>query len=226
MNHYNIGDKMDLLIVTLKTIFFYFFIVLGYRLMGKREVGELGVTDLIVSILIAEIVAISIENYNDSMLFAIVPIATLILLEIFLAWLAIKSKKVRNIFDGKPSLIISDGKINYKEMVRLRYSIDDLLLQLRAQEIKNIEEVEYAVLEANGNLSIFKYNEDRSKSSYPMPLVLDGVIQEETLNKLHKSRRWLINALVFRNLKVKDVFYAFYDKRKIYIIRKVDLINR
>src|SRR5574344_2003960 len=148
---------MDLLVVTWRTVLFYFLIVLAYRIMGKREVGQLGITDLIVSILIAELVAISIENFNDTILYTVVPIGVLVFLEIFLAYISIKSKKVRNFFDGKPSLIIANGTLNFKEMVKLRYSLDDLLLQLRQNSVKSIEDIEYAFLEPNGKLSIFPY---------------------------------------------------------------------
>ena len=97
----------NLLIVTFKTIFFYFFIAFAYRIMGKREIGQLGVIDLIVSILIAELVAISIENVDSSIFITVVPITILVILEVVLAYVSIKSRKVRNFFDGKPSLIIN-----------------------------------------------------------------------------------------------------------------------
>ena len=91
--------------------------------MGKREIGQLGIIDLIVSILIAELVAISIENIKDSIFLTILPIALLVFLELFLAFVSIKSRTFRNLFGGKPSLIIVNGNVNYKEMVRQRYSI-------------------------------------------------------------------------------------------------------
>lgn len=216
---------MDLLIVTERTVLFYFLIVLAYRLMGKREVGQLGVTDLIVSILIAELVAISIENFNDTILYSVVPIFTLVFLEVMLAFISVKSKRVRNFFDGKPSLIIANGHINYREMVKLRYSIDDLLLQLRQNSIKSIEDVEFAFLEANGKLSIFPYNFGHVKSNYPMPLIIDGVIQVSTLNEIKKNKLWLIRELNKKNIHIKEIFYAFYKKHKIFIIKKVETIN-
>ena len=216
---------MDLLVITFRTVLFYFLIVLAYRLMGKREVGQLGVTDLIVSILIAELVAISIENFNDTILFAIIPISTLAFLEILLAFISIKSKKVRNFFDGKPSLIIAHGKVNYREMVKLRYSIDDLLLQLRQNSIKSIEEIEFAFLEPNGKLSVFPFSIGHFKSNYPMPLIVDGIIQQSTLSEIKKNKLWLINSIAKKNLTVNEIFYAFYKKRKIFIIKKIDTIN-
>ncbi len=144
----------ELLKVILRTSFFYFFIVLLYRIMGKREIGQLGIIDLIVSILIAELVAISIENINDSIWLTIVPLCLLVVLELLLAFVSIKSRTFRTFFGGKPSLIICNGRVNYQEMVRQRYSMDDLLLSLRQKSIKSIEDVEYAFLEANGKLSI------------------------------------------------------------------------
>ena len=153
-----LGDGMEMFQVLFRTLFFYFFVLLCFRLMGKREIGQLGVIDLIVSILIAELIAISIENIKESIMLTVLPISLLVLLEILLAYISIKSRHVRTFFDGKPSLIICNGKINYHEMVKQRYSMDNLLLSLRQKEVKNIDEVEYAFLEPNGKLSIFKYN--------------------------------------------------------------------
>ncbi|MFR5856650.1 MAG: DUF421 domain-containing protein [Bacilli bacterium] len=214
---------MELFTVLFRTLFFYFFVLVAYRLMGKREIGQLGVIDLIVSILIAELVAISIEETENPIYLTIIPIAVLVLLEIVFAYISIKSRKFRNIFDGKPSLIIANGKINYKEMIKQRYSLDDLLISLRMQGIKELDMVEYAFLEPNGQLSIFKYNLFKLRSSYPMPLILDGSIQKKALKHIHKSEIWLKNELSNKNLTYKDVFYAFYKNKKIYIIKKSDV---
>ncbi len=214
---------MEILQVLFRTAFFYFFVLLCYRLMGKREIGQLGVIDLMVSILIAELIAISIENIEDSMLLTILPIALLVILEILLAFISIKSRKVRVFFDGKPSLIIVNGKINYNEMVKQRYSMDNLLLSLRQKEIKSIEDVEYAFLEPNGKLSIFKYNFLRIPSPYPMPLILDGSVQKKALKYIRKSETWLSYVLKKKNLNIKDIFYCFYKKKKLYIIKRTDL---
>lgn len=214
---------MELLTIIFRTTFFYFFIVLAYRIMGKREIGQLGIIDLIVSILIAELVAISIENIKDSIFFTIIPIGLLVLLELFLAFISIKSRTFRTLFGGKPSLIIANGNVNYKEMVRQRYSMDDLLLSLRQKEIKSIDEIEYAFLEPNGKLSIFKYNFFRTKSNYPMPIIVDGEIQNKALKFIRKDKRWLEQELAKKNLTVKDVFYAFNKKGKIFLIKKSNL---
>ncbi len=214
---------MEIFQVLFRTAFFYFYVILCYRLMGKREVGQLGIIDLMVSILIAELIAISIENIKDSILLTILPIALLVFLEILLAYISIKSRKVRTFFDGKPSLIICNGKINYNEMVKQRYSMDNLLLSLRQNSIKNIDDVEYAFLEPNGKLSIFKYNFLKTKSAYPMPLILDGSIQYKALDHIKKNKSWLEYILNSKNLKVEDIFYCFYKKKKLFIIKRSDL---
>ncbi len=216
---------MELFNVLFRTLFFYFFITLCYRIMGKREIGQLGIIDLIVSILIAELVAISIENINDSIFLTIMPISILVVLELFLAFISIKSRTFRTIFGGKPSLIIVHGKINYHEMVKQRYSMDDLLLSLRQKEIRSIEDVEYAFLEPNGKLSIFKYNFFKLKTAYPMPIIVDGSIQTKALKYIHKTKEWLVNELKNKKLNLKDVFYAFYKNDKIYIVKKSDTIT-
>lgn len=213
---------MNLWIATFRTLFFYFYVLILYRIMGKREVGELGIVDLIVSILIANIVAISIENLDHTILESIIPIFILMILEIGLAFISVKSRKVRYFLEGKPSVIIKDGKLVYKEMMRQRYNLDDLLMELRNNSIPSIEDVSYAVLESNGKLSIFK--KDDIKNTYPLPLILDGEIIYDNLHNIKKSKRWFNNLLIMKNIKVKDVFYAYYHQNKVYFIMRKELL--
>ena len=203
----------------LRTIFFYFFITIAYRVMGKREVGQLGIIDLIVSILIAELVAISIENYNDSIFLAIGPIVVLVVLEIILGFISMKSRKFNKVVGGKPTIIISHGKLNYNSLISQRLSIDDLLLQLRQKEIRSIEDVEYAFLETNGKLSIFKYGALKIKKDIPMPIIIEGVIQHEILEELNKSEEWITSLLEENNVSLDEVFYALVKKTYVYIIK-------
>lgn len=200
-----------------RTLFFYFLILVLFRIMGKREVGELGITDLIVSVLIAEFVSISIENTDEPLIMTIIPMFIIVLLQIVFSYFSMKSFKFRNLIDSKPSLIIKDGKINFKEMERQRYNLDDLLTQIRDKGIKSLDEIEYAVLENNGKLSTFLYED---KKVYPMPLILDGVIQYETLNDINKNKEWLMKILKSENVNLDKVFYAFYKNNKCFIIRK------
>ena len=202
-----------------KTIFMYFFIIFVYRLMGKKEVGQLSIVDLIVSILIAELIALSIGTSEKSILISVVPILVLVGVQMLISYVTLKNDKIRNIIDGRPTIIIKNGKLNFTEMSKLRYSLDDLLTQLRLQGVKSIDKVKYAVLENNGNLSIFNDNFD-----YPLPLILDGVIDYSVLKEINKDYKWLINILKSKKLDLEDVFYAFYTNGKIFIIERKELL--
>ncbi len=213
------GDYMRYFIVFYRSIFFYLLIAVLYRIMGKREIGELSVMDFTVSIFMAELVAISIENYKESILLSIVPIITLSSLELLLSYLSLKNKKIRNIIDGEQSVIIKKGIINFKEMKKQRYNIDDLLTQLRNQSIKSIEEVDYAILESSGKLSIFKKQDD-PKSNYPLPLIIDGKIDYQVLKEINKDKEWLEEQLIKNNVELNEIVYSFYKDNNIYIIEK------
>ena len=212
---------MEYLVIVIKMIFFYFFIIFIYRMMGKREVGQLGIVDLIVSILIAELVAISVEDTTKSILTSIIPILALVLLQMILSYASLKSSKLRNILDGTPSIIIKNGKINYKTMIKQKYNLDDLLTQLRENSYRNIEEIEYAILENNGKLSIFPYS--NKKTPFPMPLILDGKIQYDTLKAINKDKSYIDKILNNKNIELKNIFYAFYKDKEIFIIKHSDL---
>lgn len=208
------GDKMYYTLI-IKTIILYFYIVFCYRLMGKKEVGQLSIIDLIVSILIAELAAMSIEETERSIFVSIVPILVLVIIQIVLSYFSLKNNKIRNFIDGTPKVIINKGKINFNQMQKLRYSLDDLVSQLREKGVKNIAEVNYAVLENNGKLSMFT-----DDNVYPMPIILDGVIDCDTIKNMNKDVEWVYKILDKNKLKLEDVFYAFYTKDKTYIIKK------
>lgn len=206
------------LILIFKTFVLYFFIIFVYRVMGKKEISELGIGDLIVTVLIAELAALSIEETETSILVSIVPILVLVTCEMFISYISLKSTKVRRFIDGHPSVIIKDGKVRFSVMSKLRYTLDDLVLELRSKGIKSIEEVDYAVLETTGDLSVFQNTKD-----YPLPIILDGEIDYNSLKEIHKDEEWLMNLLKKRNIELPNIFYAFYTKDKTYFIQKKDL---
>lgn len=204
--------------IIVKTLVLYFFIVVVYRVMGKKEVGKLSIIDLIVSILIAELAAISIEEADRSILTSVVPIVVLVVIQISISFISLKSVSLRKLIDGNPIVIIKDGKLNFKDMTKLRYTIDDLIAQLREQGIKSIEEVNYAVLENNGKLSVFETSKD-----YPLPIIIDGNIDYDVLKDMKKDKNWIYKILDDNNITLDNVFYAFYTKNKTYIIKKDEL---
>ena len=204
--------------IIVKTLVLYFFIVVVYRVMGKKEVGKLSIIDLIVSILIAELAAISIEEADRSILTSIIPIVVLVVIQISISFISLKSVSLRKLIDGNPIVIIKDGKLNFKDMTKLRYTIDYLIAQLREQGIKSIEEVNYAVLENNGKLSVFENSKD-----YPLPIIIDGNIDYDVLKDMKKDKKWIYKILDDNNITLDNVFYAFYTKNKTYIIKKDEL---
>ncbi len=205
--------------ILFRTALLYFLIIICFRIMGKKEVGELSVVDLIVTILIAELAAICIENYNKSILISLVPMISIVVLQVLLSYISLKNNKIRNVLDGKPSVIIKKGKVIFSEMKKLRYTLDDLISQLRDKGVKSIEEVDYAILENSGTLSVFQKEKD-----YPLPIIMDGVIDYDVLKEIKKDNIWIHKLLIKENLKLEDVFYAFYTKDKTFIIKKSDLI--
>lgn len=203
----------------IKTFILYFFILLMYRIMGKKEVGKLSIIDLIVSILIAELAAISIEQSDRTIFLSIVPITVLVIIELSISYITLKSPKIKKIVDGNPTVIVKKGRVDFKEMSKLRYSLNDLITQLREKEVKSIEEIDYAVLENNGTLSVFKKSKD-----YPMPIIVDGNIDYEVLKGMNKSVKWIGDILKKENIALDDVFYAFHTRNRTFIIKRSELL--
>lgn len=142
------------------TVLMYIFIFLSMRIMGKREIGKLSVFDLTISIMIAEIAVFVIDDIERPVYDGIVPMATLVLIQVLVAQFSLKNRKLRLLIDGKPSVLISDGKIHRGEMRRQRYNLDDLLLQLRGQNIDSPADVEFAILETSGQLTVIEKNRE------------------------------------------------------------------
>lgn len=209
---------MNLMIVVFKTLFIYVLVAIIFRVMGKREVGQLGTFDLVVFILIAELVALALEH-KDGFLINLVPVIILVLLQIVISKMSLKSVKFRNFVDGKPVIIIKNGIVNFKNMVEQRYTLDDFLLQLREKDVRSLDEVDYAILETNGKLSVFK-KDDKDKKTYPLPIILDGKVEFDNLYAIGKTKTWLLNTLIEKNISANDVFYAFTKNGELYIIRK------
>ena len=209
---------MDIINALFRCLVFYIVIAVSYRIMGKREIGELSIMDFIVSLFLAQLASISIENLDESIFISMGPILLLVLIQVVLARLSYRNTKVRSTLDGDVSVIINRGKINFEEMLKQRYNLDDLLAQLREQSIKSIEEVDYALLETSGKLSVFKTSDDTNRT-YPLPVIIDGKIQEDVLVQIKKSKKWLEGKLKEENYLLDDVFYGFYRNNNLYLIK-------
>ncbi|WP_172971168.1 DUF421 domain-containing protein [Bacillus sp. THAF10] len=206
-----------------RTIFLYITILFIFRVMGKREIGELSVLDLVVFIMIAEMAVVAIENPKDPLIHTLIPMFLLMGIQIFLAYLSLKNQKIRHLIDGKPSVIINNGKIDEKAMKKQRYNFDDLLVQLREKNIRNVADVEFAILEPSGKLSVFEKKRDEEaeegeQGTLHLPLILDGVIQDEHLTKIGQNEFWLRQKL--RELGYKEtklISFCSYDSGVFFI---------
>lgn len=213
---------MAFIIIIVKTFFIYLLVATIFRIMGKREVGQLGTFDLVVFILIAELVAMALEH-KENFFFNLIPVVILVILQILISRISLKNIKFRRFIDGKPVIIIKKGIINFKNMVEQRYTLDDLLLQLREKDVRSIDEVDYAILEINGKLSVFKKDDKKDKKTYPLPIILDGEVQFDNLYGINKTKKWLLNVLLEKNISAEEVFYAFSKGNELYIIKKSEI---
>ena len=185
--------------------------------MGKREIGELSTNDLLVSVLFAEFATMAIEKYTEPLLMTLIPAIIIVSLQVLISFLSLKNPKIRVLVDSRPSMIVKNGKVNFKEMERQRYNLEDLLSGIRDKGIKTLDEIEYAILENNGKLSIFTYDKE---NIYPLPLIIDGEIEFETLENINKDKKWLMEILKKEKTDLKNVFYAFYNNNKCFIIKR------
>ncbi|MEX1030051.1 MAG: DUF421 domain-containing protein [Paenibacillaceae bacterium] len=147
---------MDMLTLFFRTILTYFIVFIMLRLMGKREIGKLSVFDLVISIMIAEIAVFVIEDTDKPLLDGIIPMVTLVGIQILIAYITLKSLWLRKAIDGVPSIIIDNGKIQRDEMKRQRYNLNDLMLQLRQNHVTDVDDVAFAILETTGKLTVVK----------------------------------------------------------------------
>jgi len=222
---------MDLWIILLRTVLIYFLVFLALRLMGKREIGKLSVFDFVNSIMIAELAVLVIDNPDKNIWEGIVPMAALV--GILLSIVTLKNESLRRKFDGPPSVIIERGEIRDEEMRKQRYTLDDLLLQLRENKVPNPADVEFAILETTGKLTVVdkeSMGKERAASpkvniryeGLPLPLIMDGKVQDDNLQKIGQTRFWLKDQIRRRGVKdFKDVFLCTLDhKGELFIDRK------
>lgn len=208
---------MDYSIIILRTVFLYALILGLFRMMGKKELGQLSIIDFVVSIMIAEMAVLAIENPKTPLWTNILPMLILMIIQISFAFGTLKSKKFRDVIDGKPTIIINKGKIDEVAMKKHRYNFDDLLLQLRGKDIRAISDVEFAILETTGELSVVK-REKKKSGNLAVPLILDGDIQESSLEAINQTNFWLRQQLRKRGYtEINQISFCSYENGQFYI---------
>lgn len=210
------------LIIVLRTILLYVLILVIFRLMGKREIGELSILDLVVFIMIAEMAVVAIEDTKDPLFHTVLPMLVLMLIQISLALLSLKSKRFRNFVDGQPTIIINRGKIDESAMRKQRYNFDDLMSQLREKDIRSIADVEFAILESSGKLSVIEKEKNNKKAAksgdITIPLVIDGAIDEENLKRINKTNLWLRQELKKQGYsEIKKISFCSFENGKFFV---------
>lgn len=194
-----------------RTFIIYFFVVFFFRLMGKREIGELSLLDIVISIMMAELAIIVIGDTSKHLFASIVPMLVLVVIQRVTAYISLKSKKFRDWFEGKPSIIILNGKIDKKEMQNHRYNFDDLILQLHEKGVKCVQDVEYAILEPSGKLSVFPKEKPES-TGFVHLLIADGEIVEDSLKMIDKTKEWLKTELSKQGFdQIDQILYCTLD---------------
>ena len=207
-----------------KTVIIYIFVVLTLRLMGKRQIGELEASELVVTIIISEIAALPISNPEISFIEIAVAILSLMLMEIIFSHLAYKCIPLRTLLYGKPSMFVEKGKLNQQEMKRQRFNIGDLMEELRNNGAVSLSQVDYVIMETNGKVSVILNSQSSpvtpaNMNLKPEPPAMSYVIIDNgslisgNLKRLNLSKKWLEHQLKIHNLeKVSQVFYLSYEQ--------------
>lgn len=211
-----------MVIVILRAIILYVVVLCSLRIMGKGELGELQPFDLVVSLMIAELAAMPMEDLNSPMSHGLTAIATLVLLQCLISFLSLKSNNFRRIVCGNPSILISHGKFNVKEMKKLRVNVNDILGQLRLKGYSKIDDIDYLIMETNGEISILASADNLNKECkrIPIAIILDGRIMQENIDKYNLSRSKLDMELKKQNLTLKDIIYGAVDENDTYLLYK------
>jgi len=222
-----------LLVSFARTLILYGLVVLVMRLMGKRQIGQLQPFEFVVAIMIADLASVPMQNRDLPLSTGIIPILTLLVVQVSLAFLILRSPKMRRVICGSPSILIENGHLRRQELARLRINTDDLLEQLRAKNYANLEDVEYAILETNGQLSVIPKSQRRPVNpadlqlptqyeGLPLNLIVDGRIVRESLAVAGLDENWLHVQLNRHGLAgPEDVFLASLDTEgHLYFCRK------
>ncbi|EPY2275729.1 DUF421 domain-containing protein [Clostridium sporogenes] len=202
-------------IVLIRTIILYLLVILSMRLMGKKQIGELEPFELAITIMISELASLPMQDSRIPLLHGIVPILTLLILQNIFSLIQLKSEKIRSLINGEPSILIENGKIDFQELKNQRFNINDLMEELRLQGYYDLENIEYAILETSGQLSVIPKTEEcavtkkdlnikTTQEQLPITLILDGKINKKNLKLIKKDEKWLENKLKKDNISSYD----------------------
>lgn len=214
-----------MLIILFRSIVLFFAVAFIMRIMGKRQIGQLQPFELVIALMISELAAKPMQNTGIPLFHGIIPIITILVLQVIISTLQLKSEAARLIFCGRPSILIEKGKINIKELRNNRINLNDLLEELRLKDYYNLDEIEYAILETRGQITVIPKSEmepatkkdlniKSSENKIPVTLVLDGRVNDRNLKLIKKDRSWLNKQLNKQNISSADqIFLALLDSQ-------------
>ena len=222
-----------MLITIIRTLLVYIFVIFAVRIMGKRQISDLQPTELVITLIISDIAAIPLENIEQPLLSGIIPILILIACEISASIFMLKNSKFRTLICGNPVVVIDDGKILQGAMKKLRLSTEDLCIQLRQQNIFSLDEIQYCIVETNGNISVLQKPENRTPTAKDMNIniqdtgieavvISDGEYLNKSLKLCGVSEKKIDIILKENNTSKEDVFIMTYNKIGEYNIIRVD----
>jgi uncharacterized membrane protein YcaP (DUF421 family) len=213
----------NVLVVFVRTLILFIIVVIVMRVMGKRQIGELQPFELVVAIMISELAAVPMQNTGIPLINGIIPILTLLVAQISMSFISLKSTRARAIICGKPAILIENGKIVEEHLREELYTLNDLLEQLRSKDISNIADVEFAILETNGQLSVIPKSQKRPltpedlkiQTNYeglPLDLIIDGSVIYKNLIKANLDEAWLRDQLSNFGIKnIRDILFSSLD---------------
>ena len=207
-----------MVIAFVRTIILYIFIIAGIRLMGKRQVGELEPSELVLALIIADLAAVPMQDFGIPLLSGIIPIFTLLAITMIISVVSMKSVKFRALICGRPSIIVENGKLKQAEMRKNRFTVDELMEELRMKGITDISTVKYAILETNGQLSVLPFADQKppaardlslspQEAGLPLVLINDGRVLEHNLKIRGYDENWLDKQLKANKVKRPDQVY-------------------
>ena len=212
-----------MLIIFFRTLILYFAVIISLRIMGKRQLGELQPSELVVAIMISDLASVPMQDIDIPILTGIIPVLTLIMAEVLLSYLALKFKWARKVITGEPSIVIYNGRIIESELRKLRFNLDDLISELRFNGSADIRDVEVAIVETSGKLSIIPKQNTSGGENFPFMVISDGSINEDEVKRSGRTLEYIKKELKKQGIKsVKQVFIAsISDDGSMFIQEKV-----
>ncbi len=206
-----------------RTLFLYLVLIFAVRLMGKRQIGEMEPAEFVVTMLVANLAAIPMQDGAIPLYSGLVPILTVLGMELVLSGLILRSVRLRQLLCGKPVILIDNGKILQENLKSARINLDELTGQLRAKDVLDIRTVQFAILETSGDLSVFPYPKEKPASAkdagvqatgqhLPVTVVEDGYLSRENLERAKKDEKWLEKVLSQHNCGIQDTFLLTVDE--------------